>query len=178
MLKNILVALDRSEMGQQVFEQALALAKATQGNLLLVHILSPEEDGSPNIPMVSSYDYYPGLSGQSFEVYQKEWDRFKDEGVRILQSYSAKANTAGVPTQFQQILGSPGRTICKLAATWNADLIVMGHRGLGGLKEFFLGSVSNYVLHHAPCSVHIVHFPVKEQANSQDDLQKPQEVSV
>jgi nucleotide-binding universal stress UspA family protein len=177
MLKNIVVALDRSEMGEQVFEQALALAKATQGNLLLVHILSPEEDGSPNIPMVSNYDYYPGLSGQSFEVYQKEWDRFKDEGVRILQSYSAKANTAGVTTQFQQILGSPGRTICKLATNWDADLIVMGHRGLGGLKEFFLGSVSNYVLHHAPCSVHIVHCPLKEQATIPEDSQKPQAIS-
>ncbi|CCQ49032.1 hypothetical protein CWATWH8502_2292 [Crocosphaera watsonii WH 8502] len=36
------------------------------------------------------------------------------------------------------------------------DVIVMGHRGISGLQEFFLGSVSNYVLHHAPCSVLIV----------------------
>ncbi|MGH1397136.1 MAG: universal stress protein [Trichormus sp.] len=178
MLKNILVALDRSEMGQQVFEQALALAKATQGNLLLVHILSPEEDGSPNIPMISNYDYYPGLSGQSFEVYQKQWDGFKHQGVKMLQSFSAKANTAGVSTQFQQILGSPGRTICKLATNWNADLIVMGHRGLAGFKELLLGSVSNYVLHHAPCSVHIVHCPVTEPATDQEDSQQPQAVSV
>lgn len=169
MLKRILVALDRSEIGQQVFEQALALAQAMQANLLLVHILSPEEDGSPSIPMVSNYDYYPGLSGQSFEIYQKQWDTFKDEGLKMLQSFSAKANTAAVPTQFQQILGSPGRTICKLATTWNADLIVMGHRGLAGFKEFFLGSVSNYVLHHAPCSVHIVHCAAKEQTSVADD---------
>lgn len=178
MLKNILVALDRSEMGQQVFEQALALAKATQGKLLLVHVLSPEEDGSPNIPMVSNYDYYPGLSGQSFEIYQKQWDHFKHEGVKILQSFSAKANTAEVPTEFTQVLGSPGRTICKLATTWNADLIMMGHRGLAGLKELFLGSVSNYVLHHAPCSVHIVHCPLKEQTTTQDDSQQTEALGV
>ncbi|HIK05246.1 MAG TPA: universal stress protein [Trichormus sp. M33_DOE_039] len=178
MLKNILVALDRSEMGQQVFEQALALAKATQGKLLLVHVLSPEEDGSPNIPMVSNYDYYPGLSGQSLEVYQKQWDRFKDEGVKMLQSFSAKANTADVPTEFTQVLGSPGRTICKLATTWNADLIMMGHRGLAGLKELFLGSVSNYVLHHAPCSVHIVHCPLKEKLTTKDNLQQTEALGV
>ncbi|AFY47597.1 universal stress protein UspA-like protein [Nostoc sp. PCC 7524] len=169
MLKKILVALDRSETGQQVFEQALTLAKATQASLMLLHVLSPEEDGSPNIPMVSTYDYYPGLSGQSFEVYQKQWDRFKDEGLKMLQSLSAKANTVEVSTEFQQILGSPGRTICKLATTWNADLIVMGHRGLAGFKELFLGSVSNYVLHHAPCSVHIVHCPDTAKAT---DTQK------
>ncbi len=172
MLKKILVALDRSETGQQVFEQALTLAKATQANLLLLHVLSPEEDGSPNIPMVSNYDYYPGISGQSFEIYQKQWDHFKDEGLRILQAFSAKANTAGVPTEFHQILGSPGRTICKLATTWNADLIVMGHRGLAGFKELVLGSVSNYVLHHAPCSVHIVHCANQAKSTVKEDTQE------
>ncbi|WP_427159369.1 universal stress protein [Aliinostoc sp. HNIBRCY26] len=178
MLKNILVALDRSEMGQQVFEQALALATATQGKLLLVHVLSSEEDGSPHIPMVSTYDYYPGLSGQSFEIYQKQWDRFKNEGMKMLQSFSAKANTADVPTEFTQIMGSPGRTICKLATTWNADLIVMGHRGFAGIKELFLGSVSNYVLHHAPCSVHIVHCPAKEQQTITEDSHNNQVIGV
>lgn len=156
MLKKILVALDRSEIGQQVFQQALVLAKATQAKLLLLHVLSPEEEGSPHIPMVSNYDYYPGLSGQSFEIYQKQWDNFKAESVEMLQNLSAKANTEGVSTEFSQTLGNPGRTICKFATNWDADLIIMGHRGLSGLKELFLGSVSNYVLHHAPCSVHIV----------------------
>ncbi|QLE57697.1 universal stress protein [Nostoc sp. TCL26-01] len=156
MLNKILVALDRSEIGQQVFEQALVLAKATQAKLLLLHVLSPEEEGSPHMPMISSYDYYPGLSGQSFEVYQKQWDSFKSEGLAMLQSLSAKANQAEVSTEFAQTVGNPGRAICKLATTWDADLIVMGHRGLSGLRELFLGSVSNYVLHHAPCSVHIV----------------------
>jgi nucleotide-binding universal stress UspA family protein len=160
MLKKILVALDRSEMGQQVFEQALALAKATQASLLLLHVLSPEEEGSPNIPTISNFDYYPGLSGQSFELYQKQWDNFKNEGVQMLQSLSAQANISGVSTEFTQTLGNPCKSICKLAINWGADLIIMGHRGRSGLTELFLGSVSNYVLHHAPCSVHIVRCPV------------------
>ncbi|MEA5507155.1 universal stress protein [Halotia wernerae UHCC 0503] len=163
MLKKILVALDRSEMGQQVFEQALALAKLTQANLLLLHVLSPEEEGSPYLPMLSNVDYYPGFSGRSFELYQKQWDSFKDEGVKMLQSLSAQANTAGISTEFTQILGNPGRTICKLAANWGADLIVMGRRGRSGLTELFLGSVSNYVMHHVSCSVYIVHYPINVQ---------------
>ncbi|MBE9007332.1 universal stress protein [Fortiea sp. LEGE XX443] len=163
MLKKILVALDRSEMGQQVFEQALALAKVMSAQLLLLHVLSPEEEGSPYIPMLSNIDYYPGLSGQSLDLYQKQWDKFKDEGVRILQSFCAQANTANVPAEFNQILGNPGKSICKLAAQWDADLIMMGHRGRSGLTEFFLGSVSNYVLHHANCSVYIVHSPTSQK---------------
>jgi nucleotide-binding universal stress UspA family protein len=77
-----------------------------------------------------------------------------------LQSLSAQANTAGVNTEFTQNTGNAGRMICELATVWNADLIIMGRRGRSGIAEFFLGSVSNYVLHHAPCSVQIVHLPV------------------
>ncbi len=43
-----------------------------------------------------------------------------------------------------------------MARAWSADLILVGSRGLKGLKEMFLGSVGNYVTHHAPCSALIV----------------------
>jgi nucleotide-binding universal stress UspA family protein len=157
MFNKILVALDRSPMGKQVFEQALALAKVTGASLMLVHVLSAEEEGSPYAPILSNFDYYPGIGSQSFEYYQKQWDIFKNQGIQILQSFCAQANTAGVNAEFTQNLGSPGRIICQLAANWGADLIVMGRRGHAGIKELFLGSVSNYVLHHAPCSVHVMH---------------------
>ncbi|BAY08320.1 universal stress protein [Calothrix sp. NIES-2098] len=159
MFTKILVALDRSPMGKQVFEQALALAKATGASLMLLHVLSAEEEGSPYAPLLTNFDYYPGVGSQSFEHYQKQWDNFKNEGIQLLQSLSAQANTAGVNAEFTQQLGSPGRLICQLATTWGADLIIMGRRGRSGLKELFLGSVSNYVLHHAPCSVHVISVP-------------------
>ena len=68
MFKKIIVALDRSLIGQHVFEEALGLAKLTQASLMLLHVLSPEEEGSPYVPMLSNFDYYPGLSSQSFEL--------------------------------------------------------------------------------------------------------------
>ncbi|MDZ8055116.1 MAG: universal stress protein [Aulosira sp. ZfuVER01] len=159
MFTKILVALDRSPMGKQVFEQALALAKATGASLMLLHVLSAEEEGSPYAPLLSNFDYYPGVGSQSFEFYQRQWDNFKNQGIQLLQSFCAQANTAEVNTEFTQQLGSPGRLICQLATTWGADLIIMGRRGRSGLTEIFLGSVSNYVLHHAPCSVHVIHVP-------------------
>ncbi|MFN6515167.1 MAG: universal stress protein [Nostoc sp. CreGUA01] len=160
MFKKILVALDRSEVGQKVFDEALGLAKLTKASLMLLHVLSPEEDGSPYVPMVSNFDYYPGLNNQSFELYQKQWETFKNQGIQMLQSFCAQANTAGITTEFTQNLGNPGRIICDLARSYGADLIVMGRRGRSGLTELFLGSVSNYVLHHTPCSVHVVHLSV------------------
>jgi nucleotide-binding universal stress UspA family protein len=78
-----------------------------------------------------------------------------------LQSLAREATNAGVRAEFQQISGSPSRTICRLASDWQANLIVIGHRGRSGLSEILLGSVSNYVLHHAPCSVMLVRESVK-----------------
>lgn len=157
MFKKIIIALDNSEVNKQVFEQALVLAKIAPASLMLVHVLSPEETGSPNIVMFPNFDYYSGLNSQSFELYQKQWESARKEGLRMLQSFSAQANTAGISAEFTQNAGSPGRVICDMAQIWDADLIVMGSRGRSGLTELLLGSVSNYVLHHAPCSVHIVH---------------------
>ena len=160
MFKRILVALDRSEMSTKVFEQALSLAKITSGNLMLLHVLSHEEDGSPEALIFPNIDYYPGWNEETFKLYQEHWEKFKNEGLQMLQSFSNQAHTAGVNTEFTQNSGNPGRMICELAKTWNADLIIMGRRGRSGLAEFFLGSQSNYVLHHASCSVQIVHLPV------------------
>ncbi|HAC64709.1 MAG TPA: universal stress protein, partial [Cyanothece sp. UBA12306] len=83
-------------------------------------------------------------------------EEFEQIGLNTLKSRHEEAIQAGVKAEYQQIAGTPGKSICKVAAEWKADLIVVGHRGLSGLKELLLGSVSNYVLHHAPCSVLIV----------------------
>ncbi len=154
MFNKILVALDRSHMNQQVFEEVLDLAVKTNAHLMLLHVLSSEEENSPLMPIYSSLNYYPELTRT--ELYQKEWDEFREEGVKILQYYTNLATTNGVETEFTQNLGSPGRNICEFARNWNADLIVVGRRSRSKLAEVFLGSVSNYVLHHAPCSVLII----------------------
>jgi nucleotide-binding universal stress UspA family protein len=49
--------------------------------------------------------------------------------------------------------GDPGRALCDLAAEVNADAIVMGSRGRGGIKRALLGSVSDHVVRNAPCTV-------------------------
>ncbi|NJN72511.1 MAG: universal stress protein [Limnothrix sp. RL_2_0] len=53
-------------------------------------------------------------------------------------------------------VGESREEICIAAKEWNADMVVIGRRGLKGLSEILLGSVSNYIVHHAPCSVMVV----------------------
>ncbi|MFM7364199.1 MAG: universal stress protein [Cuspidothrix sp.] len=160
MFNRVLVPVDLSEMSREVFKQALTIAKLTSGNLMLLHVLSQEEEGTPEALIFPNIDYYPGWNEQTFRLYQEHWDKFKQESLQMLQSFTAEANTSGVQAEFTQSSGSPGRKICELATLWNADLIIMGRRGRSGIAEFFLGSVSNYVLHHATCTVQIVNLPV------------------
>lgn len=54
------------------------------------------------------------------------------------------------------ITGSPQRVIVETAREWGADLIVVGSHGYGFWSRALLGSVSNSVVHHAPCSVLVV----------------------
>jgi len=154
MFQRILVAIDHSSISKQAFDQALGLAKLMEANLMLLHVLSYEEEGSPRLPVLTGFDAYPGMiRTQSLELYQQQWQNYEGQGLGMLRSRAQEAADAGVRVEFTQSPGSPGRAICALAQTWSADLILVGRRGRSGLSELLLGSVSNYVLHHAPCAV-------------------------
>ena len=158
MFEKILVPLDVSQMSKQVFAQALSLAKTSNASLMLLHVLSPEEENSPLPIPPNLTDIYPAIGNDlTLENWREQWEMFEHQGLEMLQSSAKEATDAGISTEYRQIPGSPGKSICKLARDWQADLIVVGRRGRSGLSELLLGSISNYVLHHAPCSVLIVH---------------------
>jgi nucleotide-binding universal stress UspA family protein len=157
MFKNILVALDNSSQRSTVFDQALALAQQSSARLMLVHVLSAYEEGSPGIPIRSYHAYYPALDDTTWKIYQERWEAFESLGLEQLNRDIATAQEAGVQAEFSQSAGEPPQVICNVAKSWGADLIVVGSHGRKGLGELLLGSVSNYVMHHAPCSVLVVH---------------------
>ena len=157
MLTKILAALDHSPAAEQVFEQAFALAKATHAELMLLHVLSNADPDSPEIPIHSAFDHYPMILEQSvWDAYNKQWDSYEQGSLELLQQLVEQAIQAGISAEFSQLPGTPENAICNLARTWQADVIVIGNRGHRGLQELLLGSISNYVTHHAPCSVWVV----------------------
>lgn len=146
MFQKILVAIDDSESASAIFDQALALAVQSQSALVLLHVLTPFDGYYP-------MDSYIGMNPTNLQLYMKEWETAEAAGVDRLRLLEDKAIAAGVPTEVTQRVGDPGKLICALAKNWDADLIVVGRRGLGGLSELLMGSVSSYVLHHASCNV-------------------------
>jgi nucleotide-binding universal stress UspA family protein len=154
MFQKILVALqDDSASSRHVFDEAVSLAKATNACLLLLHVLSPVDESYPTPLYPSMNGIYPTLYVEAIDNYSQKWKTYEQQGLQFLRSLADQAATAGVSVEFSQSIGDPGRSICTLARTWEADLIMMGRRGLSGISEFLLGSVSNYVVHHASCSV-------------------------
>jgi nucleotide-binding universal stress UspA family protein len=163
MFRRILVAVDSSRDSYQVFSEALTLAKQNSANLMLLHVLSPEEEGYPALPGLEIGMGMP-LQEEIIKDYLDQLEVFKKHGMEVLKSYFDKAVAEGVKVEITQKLGGPGPTICDMAHTWEADLIITGRRGRSRLSELFLGSVSNYVLHHAPCSALIVHRQFENQS--------------
>lgn len=154
MFHRILVALDHSETAIPVFDQALDVAITANAQLMLLHVLSADDQDAPETPAAfPSMYYYPGLSATSIKVYQQQWEQYTLTASGILQAQAEEAELAGISVETTQKAGAPGETICEVAKEWQADLILLGSRGRAGLSEWLLGSVSNYVMHHAPCSV-------------------------
>ncbi|AUT00224.1 universal stress protein UspA [Nostoc sp. CENA543] len=153
MFKKILVALNNNEMGEQVFEHALTLAITNNAELLLLHVISPFDDDYLNASAMETQSTYGTSQTHGVEYYVGQWKHLQQQGIDFLTLLNNQAIAKGITSDFTQELGEPSRIICEVARNSQTDLIVLGRRGLSGLSEFFLGSVSNYVLHHAPCSV-------------------------
>ncbi|MEH2291517.1 universal stress protein [Nostoc sp.] len=135
--KKILVAVDDSPATATVFIKALELAQRDAAQLMIGY----------SIELAVSSQLTVNLVDLEIETQQAQ---------SLLQLYYQKAKILGIITESNYQTGDPGTNICDLARSWKADLIVLGRRGLKGFAELLAGSVSNHVVHHAPCSVLVV----------------------
>jgi nucleotide-binding universal stress UspA family protein len=156
MFRKILVALDYSldysEITRPILDEAISLAKVMEAKLMLLHVLSPDDSAGRDLAIYPGA-YYLTPTEEWLETYRQEWEQFKDRNLQQLENDTESAKAAGISAECCQIFGNPGRSICEFAKNWETELILMGRRGRKGLSELFLGSVSNYVLHHAHCAV-------------------------
>ncbi len=154
--KKILVAIDRSLQGASVLENALEQGTQSGAELVFLHVIRrPSElQTGPfmGIGTIADIDTYSSLRRFQREQEQRELEKAQ----QWLQEYIQMAEARGIKATIDCRIGEPSLEICMTAQTWGADLVVLGRRGYQGLSEIVLGSVSNYVLHHAPCTVLVV----------------------
>ncbi|MEM7062143.1 MAG: universal stress protein [Cyanobacteria bacterium P01_B01_bin.77] len=157
MIRKIVVGLDHSDLSLAALQQAIMFAQSCDAELKLTHVLV---DGEPGAPQFSGYfggSLYPSINSMVLDSYQTDWNHFVERSQAKLDQQVSEIAHMGVAVSGRLLYGNPGTMLCELAQTWNADLMVVGSRGLSGISELLIGSVSNHVLHHAPCSVLIVH---------------------
>ncbi len=154
----ILVALDRSDTSEELLAQAIDLAHREDSEIHLMSCLqwasSFQRENFGGLSAVPNFE----LPAIDMEMMQIDLRRIQDS----LEGYQAQAQAAGVKTTLSCDMGDPGALICNQAKTWGADLVLLGRRGRSGFSELLMGSVSNFVLHHAPCSVLVIQGNVPE----------------
>ena len=152
MFSKILAPIQTTMTDQGVFDQALAIAQQNQADLMLLHVISPDMRSTPALPTPTLYRY-PVITDELMQDYRQRWTDVENQGLEMLKALAEKAAAAGVKAEFSQNVGNTGHVICHMADNWEADLIVIRQPDRSKLDELFLGSISNYVLHHASCPV-------------------------
>ncbi len=132
----VVVGTDGSSTAAEAVQKAIAMVKLTGGQLHLVTAYKPEEITSS----VREIDEYLKSVGSSYHA------------ESLLTNLAAQARTVGVEAETHMSKRPPADAICEVAAEVNADLIVIGNKGMHGVHRI-LGSVPNSVAHKAPCDV-------------------------
>jgi len=140
----ILVGIDQSESSDLTFEYAIRLSKLSGARIYLVYVIQiPQTAGS-----------FVGIS--DLEKYlEEEAQKLLDSIVmRAAKKFNLGENIINIEKIIKK--GHPSKVILDLSKSIDVDLIVVGSRGLGSVKEFLLGSVSHSVARHASVPVLIV----------------------
>jgi nucleotide-binding universal stress UspA family protein len=153
----ILVAVDYLDLTSEIFKKACVLAQKHNSKLMIFHCVAKNLPGVQDLATMSSIYTFGGVYSSDMLALQEEITKETAEQLtKWLNSFCKEANNLGIEAECDYILGDPGKQICQKAKEWEADLIIVGRRGRSGLTEVLLGSVSNYVLHHAHCSILVV----------------------
>jgi len=135
--RKILVPVDFSEHSARALDHAIALAKAFGAEIALLHSYEV-------MPIVTLYGVgYP----DSLDA------ELREAATKRLAGWREKVAGEGITVSDRVVSGPPAEEIHDVALDLGVDLIVMGTRGLRGLKHVMLGSVAERTLRRAPCPV-------------------------
>jgi len=145
-MQRILIATDGSDHAEKVIDKGLVLAEALNANVTVMTV-------------VGEYVFSPRFSMQiSDEDWKNINNQVKEDAEELLANAAKPFKEKGISVETKVVMGhkAPADAICEVASEGNFDLVMVGSRGLRGVTEMFLGSVSNKVAHLGCTSVMIV----------------------
>jgi nucleotide-binding universal stress UspA family protein len=139
MFKNILIAVDGSEYSNKALAYARDMAQTYRATLWLVHVFAHPSD----------------LLG--YDDFEKLYAKRKCAGQLALDAATERLGESECTVREELVEGPEAESILNCAKKSQADIIIMGTRGMGAIKGLLLGSVSRKVIHCAHCPVMVVH---------------------
>lgn len=132
--------------------KALEIASGCGLNeISLIHVY---ENVEKNYWIATGEGYYP--SEDDFQRLKELQQNMVDKHKKMLDDYASKFYEKGIRPTIILEEGHPSHTISRIADEENYDMVIIGNRGIGGLKKIFLGSVSNAVIQETKASVLVV----------------------
>ncbi len=147
----VLFATDGSQQCEAAIEALKRFSLSIADEIKIVSVVDMA------LPM--AIDIYGGFLPDTSELEKTA----RDNAAKVAEETAAKVrefvepDTAEISTEV--LFGSPDSRIVETAEEWKADLIVVGSHGYSRWERLLLGSVSDSVIHHAPCSVLVVRLP-------------------
>ena len=163
MYQKILVPIDGSMPSGRALDEAISLARLTQGQLQLFHVVDELSFAmAAGYGSASTGDAGGSYSGDLFEALQ-------EGGKSILRLAEERVRAAGVACTsvlHDSFAGRLGDQVVQQAQAWSADLIVLGTHGRRGLERLFMGSDAELIVRMAPVPVLLVRTPHGAAAKS------------
>jgi nucleotide-binding universal stress UspA family protein len=135
----VVLAIDGSPQSESAFEWYVTNLHREGNVVYLVHAME-----APSMPTRDSWD-------SQIKEGQSKCDELKDK-------FTKRFKELKIIGHFIYDVQKPGELVCSTAKKEDATFIVMGTRGLGKIRRTILGSVSDYVVHHAHCPVTVCRF--------------------
>ncbi|MCM1981834.1 universal stress protein [Lyngbya confervoides] len=156
MFKRIILAVDLLDIPDRGVDEVIQLAQNYGAEIMFMHVLSFDSEAYPLYSLYPLFEGYSEVTEKALEDYEACIQAHEQHCLAQLREFQQRAKAVQVRAQVLLASGNPGPILCDQAQAWKADVVIMGNRGRRGIRELFLGSVSNYVMHHAPCSVLIL----------------------
>lgn len=140
--QRILVGIDGSDQARNAFNKALAVAKRNNAKVIVAHVIENRLYGNMGYTL-SAPDLIQQQTDHSKELLAEYQDHAKEQGFDNVEAVLAFGSA-------KVLMGTD------LPKEHNIDLIMVGQSGLSAVEKFMIGSVSDYVIRHAPCDILVV----------------------
>ena len=134
----ILVPVDGSATATKTIDAIIARKERFPAPLTLLHVVDLDRLAYRMIP--------------DFQVAMIR-EHARRAGEQLLSGYQDLCARAGMTTELRLEFGSPREVICHIANDEGFELLILGRRGLGEIRDVLFGSVTNHALHHVRCPV-------------------------